>query len=421
MKAMRKSRFFYGWVIVAALFLVTMLPMVFISNFYSYYQVPICTEFGSTYVQFNISNIASTIAGMAFSLFAAKLVTKGDIRLWMFVGGAVAALAMLAQSYITSLWQLYITFFVANFALSSMTYVPINYIIARWFVDKKALVTSIVFTGSGLGGVLFSGLASGIIADAGWRVGFRVTAAIVFVTSLIVLLVVRKAPEDMGLSPYTKRGGSTDGTASASTTAGWSGLTRGEAVRTSSFWFYVLCLVCCGIVAAGVATQIPTYLTENGIDYAPVFAVYSGVGIVAKLVVGPVIDKLGLSRGCLITSLLGMAALIFLVMVPGLGSWASYVSMIILPFGSAITALAPSLLTGMCFGQKDFGGIYGLGNTAFMAGCMIGPMLSSGLRDAFGSYQLAWYACMAAYALITIFTVLASSSAKKLRSLGKAV
>ena len=109
MQAKRGGKFFYGWVVVITLFLVTMLPMVFISNFYSYYQVPICTEFGSSYVEFNISNIASTVAGMAFSLFVAGFVTKGNTRLWMFIGGATAALAMLAQSYITSLWQLYIT------------------------------------------------------------------------------------------------------------------------------------------------------------------------------------------------------------------------------------------------------------------------------------------------------------------------
>lgn len=416
MQAKRGGRFFYGWVVVIALFLVTMLPMVFISNFYSYYQVPICTEFGSGYVEFNISNIASTVAGMVFSLFAAGFVTKGNTRLWMFAGGAVAALAMLAQSYITSLWQLYITFFVANFALSAMTYVPINYIISRWFVDKKALVTSIVFTGSGLGGVLFSGLASGIIEDMGWRAGFRVTAAIVFATALLVLLFVRKSPEDMGLEPYKKAGAAESGAKSAAAASAWAGLTRGQAVRTGAFWLYVLCLVCCGVVAAGVATQIPTYLIENGIDYAPVFAVYSGVGIAAKLIVGPIIDKLGLGRGALITAVLGIGALVFLGLVPSLGAWPGYASMVLLPFGAAIASLAPPLLTGMCFGHRDFGPIYGLGNTAFMAGCMVGPMLTSGLRDALGSYQTAWYACMAAYALIAASTFLALSSAKKLRA-----
>ena len=280
MQAKRGGKFFYGWVVVITLFLVTMLPMVFISNFYSYYQVPICTEFGSSYVEFNISNIASTIAGMVFSLFAAGFVTKGNTKLWMFIGGAVAALAMLAQSYITSLWQLYITFFVANFSLSAMTYVPINYIISRWFVDKKALVTSIVFTGSGLGGVLFSGLASGIIENMGWRAGFRVTAAIVFGTALLVLLLVRKAPEDMGLEPYRKAGAA-ESAAKSAAASGWAGLSRGEAVKTGAFWLYALCLVCCGIVAAGVATQIPTYLIENGIDYAGSVKYFSQNGLQA--------------------------------------------------------------------------------------------------------------------------------------------
>ena len=417
MEDKRKGRLFYGWIIVVVLFIVTMLPMVFISSFYSYYQMPICSEFDCSYVEFNISNIASTVAGMLFSLFAAKVVTKGNTRMWMFIGGTVAALAMLAHSYITSLWHLYITFFIVNFALSATTYVPINYIIWRWFVDKKALVTSIVFTGSGLGGVLFSDLASGIIADMGWRTGFRVTAIIVFATAVIVLLFIRKAPEDVGLEPYRKAEAVAAGTAGGKAPgAGWAGLSRGEAVKTSSFWFYAISLICCGIVAAGVATQIPTYLTENSIDYAPVFAVFSGVGIVAKLIIGPIIDKVGLSKGTILTAVLGIAALIFLVMVPSLGVTSSYIAMIIFPFGGAITSLAPPLLTGMCFGQRDFGGIYGLGNTFFMAGCMVGPMMTSALRDTFGSYQSAWFVCMVAFALISICAILAVTSAKKLRS-----
>ena len=47
---------------------------------------------------------------------------------------------------------------------------------------------------------------------------------------------------------------------------------------------------------------------------------------------------------------------------------------------------------------------------------MVGPMLTSGLGDNLGSYQLAWYVCMAAYAVIAVSTFLALSSAKKLRA-----
>ena len=391
--------------------------MVFLSNFYSYYQVPICNEFGSSYVEFNVSNIASTVAGMCFSLFAASKITKGNTRWFMFIGGVVAAVAILAQSYITSLWQLYITFFVANFALSAMTYVPINFLISRWFVDKKALVTSIVFAGSGLGGMIFSGLAAGIIADMGWRAGFRVTALVVAVTAVVVLLLVRKTPEEMGLEPYRKENAAAAQKAQAAAQApSWAGLSKGEAVKTTSFWLYALCLICCGIAAAGIATQVPTYLIENGIDYAPVMAVFSGAGIVGKLVIGPIIDKVGISKGSILTAVIAVVSMVFLAMVSASGAWAGYASMAILPFGAAITSLAPPLLTGLCFGQKDFGGIYGLGNTFFMAGCMVGPMLTSGIRMAAGSYQVAWYVCMVVYALIAIGAVLAVSASKKLRT-----
>ena len=64
MESGKKRKLFYGWIVVACLFLIAMFPMVFLSNFYSYYQVPICTEFGTSYVEFNVSNIASTVAGM---------------------------------------------------------------------------------------------------------------------------------------------------------------------------------------------------------------------------------------------------------------------------------------------------------------------------------------------------------------------
>ena len=202
----------------------------------------------------------------------------------------------------------------------------------------------------------------------------------------------------------------------ASQAPSWAGLSKGEAVKTASLWLYALCLIWCGIAAAGSATQVPTYLIEDGIDYAPVFAVFSGAGIVGKLVIGPIIDKVGISKGSVLTAVIAVVSLVFLAMVPASGAWASYAAMAILPFGAAITSLAPPLLTGMCFGHKDFGGIYGLGKTFFMAGCMVGPLLTSGIRTAVGSYQTAWYVCMAVYALIAIGAVLAVSSAKKLRT-----
>lgn len=416
METAKKQKFFYGWVILACLFAIAMFPMAFYSNFFSYYQVPVSEEFGCTYAQFSLSNIASTVASILFSLTLASKLGRGNTRLFMLIGGLVGAAALYAQSGITAIWQLYITFFIVNFALSAITYIPINILISNWFEDKKGLVTSVVFAGSGLGGMLFSGWIADVIANQGWRAGWRITALIVAVTVAAAFIFIRKTPQEMGLAPYkaAKTPSAVKAGSAAAPAAAWMGLSRREAFRTAAFWFYALCLVCCGIVAAGVFTQVPTYLIENGVDYAPVMAVFSGVTIIGTVVTGPLIDKLGISKGSIVTSCIAAVAIVCLILVTRFGAAAAYASMIIIPFGAAITSLAPPLLTGSIFGYKDYGGIYGIGNSCFMAGCMIGPMLSSGLRDATGSYFPAWIAMIASYAVLALGAVLAAKTGKKI-------
>lgn len=416
---MKKERkFFYGWVIVGCCFLICMFPMVLISSAFSYYQVPVCSDLGINYVQFSAANIASTFAGMLFSFFLAGKLSKGNTRLFMLIGGLVAALGYFAQSYITAIWQLYLTFFVANMGFSAMTYVPINFLISNWFVDRKGLATSIAFTGIGIGGALFTKPLAALIETSGWRPSFRLTALVVAITAVVVFLLVRKAPADMGLKPYRrpeKEAGPQAGTPqSPPTSSAWEGVTKKEAVRSSAFWIFVIAIVCCGILSAGIMTQLPTFLTEVSIPFAGVMALYSGVSIVSKLVMGPTFDKLGLLPGAGITAaMLGMA-LVALLFAPTVSAMAS-VSAVLLAFGISVGTLAPPLLTGQLFGNKEFGGIYGLANVFYMGGCMVGPMISSSIRTAVGTYSAAWCVYIAVCVLLVAATAVSLKLGQRLR------
>ena len=401
---MEKKKGFYGWVIVAACFLLTMFPMVFVSNTFSYYQYPICSDLGISYVEFNTASLCSSIACMAFSFLLAGKMARGNMRLWMLVGGAVTAACILLQSFITDMWQLCITFFVANFAMSTLTYIPINTLISAWFVHKKALATSVAFMGAGIGGIVFTPLVSSLISNQGWRFSFRVTAAVVLVSTLVVTALVRRSPADMGQSPLTKEGGEQD--AGAARPAAASGLTKKEAVKTNAFWLFMVAAVCCGLLSAGIMTQVPTYLTESVGDYTLAMSLYSAAGIVSKPILGTLYDKLGLKRGVWVNAVLGCGALVLLALVPGMPSIA-FVSTILLAFGTGLGTLAPPLIAGRLFGTKDYGAIYGLVNFGFMGGCMIGPMLSSAIRTVTGSYFGAWATYVAVFLIMAVFSMLA--------------
>lgn len=412
---MGKTKPFYGWVVVAACFLLTMFPMVFVSNSFSYYQYPICTELGITYAEFNVANICSTIAAMAFSFLLAAKMARGNMRGWILGGGVCVAAALVAQSFITQMWQLDATFFVANFALSTLTYIPINTLISNWFVEKRSLAISIAYVGSGVGGMVFTPVISTIISTWGWRMSFRVSALVVLVSVVVVAALVCKSPADMGqapLMPAEKGAGEGEGAAPASEEFG---VTKAEALRTGAFWLLIVAVVLCGAVTAGVMTQVPTYLTENAVDYALAMSVYSAAAIVAKPVLGVVYDKLGLFRGMLVNAVLGGVGLALLLMAPSMASLALAAS-VLLSFGCSVGTLIPPLLTGRLFGQKDYGAIYGLANVGFMAGCMAGPLLSSGIRTLTGSYGAAWVSYIAILAALVLLTAVALRAGDKLRA-----
>ena len=179
-----------------------------------------------------------------------------------------------------------------------------------------------------------------------------------------------------------------------------------EAVRTSAFWLFMVAAVCCGFLSAGIMTQVPTYLTESVGDYAMAMSLYSAAGIVSKPILGILYDKLGLKNGVWVNAILGCVSLVVLALVPGMPSLA-LAATVLLAFGTGLGTLAPPLLAGRLFGNKDYGAIYGLVNFGFMGGCMVGPMLSSTIRTISGSYFGAWMAYVGIFLVMAVFSMLA--------------
>ncbi len=402
----KSNKLFYGWIIVGCLFLITALPMVFQSNFFSYYQVPVSQDLGVDYVQFSTTNIFNTVAGMVFGIFLAGKVCAGRVRLAMVIGAIGSAISCFLQSYVTQIWQFWCLGFIINVFMNCFTYTPINFIISRWFVDKKGLATSIVFAGGGVGGAIFSKPFANMLAEHGWRYCYRVTGIIVLVVVLFVALMIRKDPSEKGIEPLMgKKLGDEDKKEKGEPAL--IGVTKAEAVKTGSFYLYAATLILVGMAAAGIMTHVPTYLIEAELDYATIMVFYSFGAIVAQIIMGALYDKIGLAKGVIVNAAVGIIALVLLLSLTLLGTATPYIAMLLLALGSCVSSLLPPLLTGSCFGNKEFGGIYGIGNTFFMAGCMIGPMLSAAVREGTGSYSLAWIIYMGVFAGIFLCSAFA--------------
>jgi len=119
-------------------------------------------------------------------------------------------------------------------------------VLSRWFVRRRAMVMSILYSSGAIGGALASRfLLPWISQVAGtWRAGWWLIAALSGVAVVLAFVFVREKPEDMGLlpdgEPATEAGAAARKRPSYITEAPWE---FRDVVRRPTYWLIVASLV----------------------------------------------------------------------------------------------------------------------------------------------------------------------------------
>ena len=126
-------------------------------------------------------------------------------RLLIAFMGVIGGISIAACSRFTQLWQWYVAA-VFSGASYCMNTVLVPNIVNNWFAERRGLASAVALSASGISGALFSPILARVIAALGWR-----SAAVVFGLAILVLTVlpalflVRYAPEDCGERPLGER------------------------------------------------------------------------------------------------------------------------------------------------------------------------------------------------------------------------
>ena len=144
---------------------------------------------------------------------------------------------------------------------------------------------------------------------------------------------------------------------------------------------------------------------------AQMVSIYSGVGILGKLILGVVNDKFGVRIATLYASLL-CALAYFLMLFSGNYTFV-FLMAIFFGLGNAIGTVLPPLMTSSIFNAKDYPKAYGIVQSALMLGMTSGSLLAATLADVSGTYQTAWIFLAVLSALIAVFWISAHKQAQK--------
>ena len=111
-------------------------------------------------------------------------------------------LGYILMSQLHALWQLYLFYgIIIGFGMSGL-YAPVLSLIARWFIQRRGLMTGIVLSGLGIGQLVGPPVISRLISTYDWRLSYALLGIVLLVVVGVATQFLKRDPAKMGQVAY---------------------------------------------------------------------------------------------------------------------------------------------------------------------------------------------------------------------------
>lgn len=379
-------RTYYGWYVAAAcgVGMGCGIASVLTSTF-QVFLAPLQAEFGWTRPQLFLALTITLLVVTGLAPFFGMLVDRFGARRLILAGLLLEAAVFASFALQTaSLPMLYARYVALAVLAMGTTHVGFSRVITVWFDRRRGLALGVMLAGLGVGNMVWPVLAQWAIEAWGWRGAYLLIAAIIAVVGAGVFApIVREAPQAMGLAAD---GRPPDGARAAAARADY-GMTRGEALRTSTFWLMLIAFLLIGVSVSSVQGHMVPLLMSRGVDAATAAAVLSVLGgalVVGRLAAGWLMDHFFAPRVA-IAFLIGPLVAVALLAAGVTGTWA-FVAGTLTGLAVGAEMDVTTYLAGRYFGVRHFGAIFAFFYAAYTLGAAFGPLGTAIAADVNGGY-----------------------------------
>ena len=321
-------------------------------------------------------SLLSAVSGWATDRFGPRVVVAA--------GSVLLCAGYLLWARATNLAMVAIALVVVAPLGMSCSWVPVNATAVRWFVRRRGIAGAVVTAGGSFGNIVGPPVAATLIVAYGWRTAITSMAAVGLLLLLGAAAVMVRDPETVGLYPD----GDLHPPASEAT---GSSVTAADAVRTSTYWVLWAMYSLTFIVVFVPFVHGSAFAVGLGISSITASTVISSIGIgglVGRLAVGSISDRIDRRRAVVYSLLIETGAFIGFAVADGLP--ALYMSAVAFGFGyGGGVAVFPGLV-GDYFGRAHAGAIVGRMFASAGAAAAIGPYAAALIFDATGGYRAAF-------------------------------
>jgi sugar phosphate permease len=377
------SGVFYGWYVALVAMLTLLVSNGMTITGITIFDPAILQEFGWSRGDLKLRDLLQLGLSGLMAPFIGTLADRMNVKRLMMAGLALLSACIVAYSQMTSLTHLYLVNVGIALVLALAGLVLNVLIVSRWFVQKRGTALGLTLVGTSLGGIIFPRLGAMLLKTYTWREAMLMEAVIPLVALVIMALVTRDSPSDMGLRAL----GASD---SPGSSQALTGMEYKDAIRTRTFWILTFCAMTTFYCI--LAAQAHMVLHLKGMGW-PLEKAASGVGIlftmglIGKFLIGYLADKI--ERRAVFLSNIGIMLLgaLFLASMNESLLW-PFILIFGLGWGGLYTMLQLTCMDS--FGTRAGGKILGTITVLDAIGGGLGIWITGVLFDRSKSYESAF-------------------------------
>lgn len=417
---------FYGWVVVAAAFLLMTVAFGCAYSFTTFFDA-LQAEFGATRAETSLIFSIATAGFFGLGIVSGPLTDTAGPRAVTCFGVVVIAAGLAMAAFSATLWQLFLAIGIGIGIGVGFVYVPAVASVQPWFEKRRGLASGLAVSGIGVGTLLVPPVAADLIAWGGWRATYLVLAVGVLLLGLLAAVAMENRPSRRGLLPDGARRAPTRRMAAGADAPAAAreeeeepppsdpplDLTARQAAATKPFWFMYLAafLLSVGLFIPYVhivpAVQDLGYDKDLGVRVLQAIAIGS---IAGRFLIGFVADLVGRRLGYAIAYL--ATGLSFVVWLLATAPWQLYLFAVMFGTGyGAFVALSPAMAADY-FGGRRISGILGWLYSSVTFAVLLGPPLAGLAFDILRSYELPLLGAAIASAVGGVLIVLLPPAAR---------
>ena len=336
--------------------------------------------------------VRALVAGALSPFIGPLFDTRHGPRFLSMSTAVLMGVSLIGLRWVDEVWQYYLLFggvgALANVAGGT---VLVEAVVPKWFIRQRGRAVALASMGGVLGPIFPAGIQFAISAF-GWRDAWLALGVFTTVVLLPLAFLIRTRPEDMGLLPDGDTEASAQSPSRRNTNASPAvDLTRGQAIRTRTFWILVLTFSLTGLGVQGFISNWLPYFQDIGFSAttgALALTVFGIFVLPARFFWGSLADVFPVRLLLMVQHILTALVVLLLLNIGNFPLLIAFAVLMGLTYGGYVPL--QRLIYPIYYGRAHLGAIRGIMRPALTLASAAGPLVIAGIYDLKGSYTLAF-------------------------------